>query len=48
MFAIAFTSFYLWRGEDQAPAEKLADAQETVGLANYQEQQLQEFQFFSR
>ena len=23
--------FYLWRGEDQAPAEKLADAQETVG-----------------
>ena len=31
MVAIAFTSFYLWRGEDQAPAEKLADAQETVG-----------------
>ena len=31
MVAIAFTSFYLWHGEDQAPAEKLADAQETVG-----------------
>ena len=26
MVAIAFTSFYLWRGEDQAPAEKLADS----------------------
>ena len=27
MVAIAFTSFYLWRGEDQAPAEKLAVGQ---------------------
>lgn len=30
MIAIAFTSFYLWLGEDKVPAERLADVQEII------------------